>query len=105
MDQESIWYSMFKRLDQNKNHPNTTPFLSCISPPEVFYGVYLPLAFILAVVILITVAPPLPSSSVIFKLAPDPVPDPLHQSAQVFLRHDWTRDRSLFTHITKGNIR
>ena len=22
MDQESRWYSMFKRLDQNKNHPN-----------------------------------------------------------------------------------
>ena len=21
MDQESRWYSMFKRLDQNKNHP------------------------------------------------------------------------------------
>ena len=24
MDQESRWYSMFKRLDQNKNHPTPT---------------------------------------------------------------------------------
>ena len=24
MDQESRWYSMFKRLDQNKNHPSRT---------------------------------------------------------------------------------
>ena len=25
MDQESRWYSLFKRLDQNKNHPTVSP--------------------------------------------------------------------------------
>jgi len=49
----------------------------CVTPPELFYGIYMPLAFILTVVILVT----------------------------VFLRHDWTRDKSLFKHITEGNIR
>eukprot|EP00092_Neocalanus_flemingeri_P013994 GFUD01015096.1.p1 GENE.GFUD01015096.1~~GFUD01015096.1.p1 ORF type:complete len:391 (-),score=85.89 GFUD01015096.1:380-1552(-) len=49
----------------------------CVTPPELFYGIYLPLGFILTVVILVS----------------------------VFLRHDWTRDKSLFKHITEGNIR
>jgi len=49
----------------------------CVTPPELFYGIYMPLAFILTVVILVS----------------------------VFLRHDWTRDKSLFKHITEGNIR
>jgi len=49
----------------------------CVTPPELFYGIYMPLAFILCVVILIS----------------------------VFLRHDWTRNKSLFKHITEGNIR
>ena len=26
MDQESKWYSMLKRLDQNKNHPNVRSY-------------------------------------------------------------------------------
>jgi len=49
----------------------------CITPPGLFYGIYMPLAFILTVVILVS----------------------------VFLRHDWTRDKSLFKHVTEGNIR
>ena len=49
----------------------------CVTPPELFYGIYLPLLFIFTAVILVS----------------------------VFLRHDWTRDKSLFTHITEGNIR
>ena len=31
MDQESRWYSMFKRLDQNKNHPTQL----CYGQPHV----------------------------------------------------------------------
>jgi len=49
----------------------------CVIPPELFYGIYMPLGFIFTVGILIS----------------------------VFLRHDWTRDKSLFKHITEGNIR
>eukprot|EP00090_Calanus_glacialis_P032140 TRINITY_DN53321_c0_g1_i1.p1 TRINITY_DN53321_c0_g1~~TRINITY_DN53321_c0_g1_i1.p1 ORF type:complete len:389 (-),score=99.90 TRINITY_DN53321_c0_g1_i1:73-1239(-) len=49
----------------------------CVTPPELFYGIYMPLGFILTVVILVS----------------------------VFLRHDWSRDKSLFKHITEGNIR
>ena len=49
----------------------------CVTPPELFYGIYLPLLFIFTVTVLVS----------------------------VFLRHDWTRDKSLFTHITEGNIR
>lgn len=49
----------------------------CLTPPELFYGIYLPLIFIFTITILVA----------------------------VFLRHDWTRDKSLFKHVTEGNIR
>ena len=49
----------------------------CVTPPELFYGLYIPLLFIFTITVLVS----------------------------VFLRHDWTRDKSLFTHITEGNIR
>ena len=49
----------------------------CVTPPEIFYGIYLPLIFIFTLTVLVSVC----------------------------LRHDWTRDKSLFTHITEGNIR
>ena len=49
----------------------------CVTPPELFNGIYMLLAFILTVVILVT----------------------------VFLHHDWTRDKSLFKHVTEGNIK
>ena len=49
----------------------------CVTPPEIFYGLYIPLLFIFTITVLVS----------------------------VFLRHDWTRDKSLFTHITEGNIR
>lgn len=49
----------------------------CLSPPSLIYGVYLPMAFILAFIIL----------------------------TGVLLRHDWKREKNFFTHITRGNVR
>jgi len=49
----------------------------CVSPSGVMFGVYLPLAFILVLIVLIT----------------------------VLLKHDWTRDKTLFSHVTKADIR
>jgi len=49
----------------------------CLTPPGLMYGVYIPVLFIFILTILVT----------------------------VFLRHDWTRDKSLFKHVTEGNIR
>ena len=37
MDQESRWYSMFKRLDQNKNHPSVEKVLDGVG--KVSYGI------------------------------------------------------------------
>ena len=49
----------------------------CVTQPELFYRIYMPLGFILTVGILVS----------------------------VFLRHYWTTDKSLFKHITEGNMR
>jgi len=49
----------------------------CITTAEVMYGLYIPVLFIFTMTVLMS----------------------------VFLRHDWTRDKSLFKHVTEGNIR
>ena len=70
--------SQSERNANNSAQPcSRTARMRCITPPELFYGIYMPLGFIFTIVILIS----------------------------VFLRHDWTRDKSLFRHITEGNIR
>ena len=48
-----------------------------VTPPELFYGIYMPFGFIFTMMILMS----------------------------VFLRHDWKRDKSFFRHITEGNVR
>jgi len=66
-----------RRANDSAQPCSRTARTRCVTPPELFYGIYMPLGFILTVVILVS----------------------------VFLRHDWTRDKSLFKHITEGNIR
>lgn len=49
----------------------------CVTPVGLMYGVYIPLAIIVVIIVLVT----------------------------VLLRHDWSRDKLFFKHVTEGNIR
>lgn len=49
----------------------------CVTPVGLMYGVYIPLAIIVILAVLVT----------------------------VLLRHDWSRDKLFFKHVTEGNIR
>ncbi|XP_023329257.1 zinc metalloproteinase-disintegrin-like NaMP [Eurytemora carolleeae] len=49
----------------------------CVNPPGLVYGIYIPLVFILIASILVI----------------------------VLLKNDWSRDKTLFRHITHGNIK
>ena len=49
----------------------------CVTPASLMFGVYMPLAFILVMLVL----------------------------TGVLLRNDWVRDKKFFVHITEGNVR
>ena len=72
---------------------STTGRAGCVSPAHLMYGIYLPLLFIFITTVLLSV----------FLRWPQNMTSQYNISLNI--RHDWTRDKSLFKHVTEGNIR